>query len=88
MRFALDRVAVNLDRVILRLEDANGPRGEAGTRCRISAVGRMGRSIFVGATDESPRVAVDRAAHRAVRAIGRKLERIRDLRRVRAGKGE
>lgn len=85
MRFALDRVALNLDRVILRLTDANGPRGGVSMTCRIAVGLKSGRSIFVGATDESPRVAVDRAADRAARAIGRKLERIRNL-QVKGGK--
>ena len=72
--FALGRFGALVDSVIVRLSDTNDHRRGIDKRCQID-VGLP--SVKVDATDADLFAAVDRAAHRAARAVTHALDRSR-----------
>jgi len=74
--FALGRFGQRIGRVLLRFSDMNGEGGYVDKRCQID-VGMRPRSVRVEHTDVDLFVALDRAADRASRSVGRALERER-----------
>jgi putative sigma-54 modulation protein len=70
--FALGRFGAHVDSVTVRFSDTNGHRRGIDKRCQID-VGWP--SVRVEATDTDLFAAVDRAAHRAARAVAHALER-------------
>lgn len=83
--FALDRFASRIVKVVVRLNDLNGPRGGVDQRCRIDAnVTPSARKTAEG-TGLSIEAAVCQAVDRIACAIRRDLGR-RHTRRVRAGR--
>jgi ribosome-associated translation inhibitor RaiA len=74
---ALDRFEHRLRTVTVTLEDLNGPKGGADTRCRVRARGDRGLAALAQATD----VSVEAAADRAADAIGRNVAKVVDRRR-------
>jgi hypothetical protein len=78
---ALGRYARPVQRVIVRLQDDNGPRHGIDKTCRITIdLARRGR-LAVEARADDAYVAVSRAAERAGWAVGHRLTRARDERR-------
>jgi ribosome-associated translation inhibitor RaiA len=71
----LGKFAAHIQRVTLRFEDANGPRGGADKVCRIKAVLNGFDSILTEDRAETVRVAFDKASHRCVRAVQKALSR-------------
>ncbi len=77
LHFALGRFASAIQRVYVRTEDINGPRGGIDKRCRVEVRLRAGRSVPLAvATDDSDlRAAIDRSAKRIARSVARELDR-------------
>jgi ribosomal subunit interface protein len=73
--FALDRFGDRIARVSVRLGDENGPRGGEDKSCRLAIELRGAGVLRVQVTDRDLYAAIDRAAHRAQRAIARHVER-------------
>jgi len=79
--FALTCCSDRIQRVAVRLSDINGPRGGADKRCRLQVVLTDLPDVVVEDTEVDLYVAIDRAADRAGRTVGRRLARQRDITR-------
>jgi hypothetical protein len=81
--YTLGRFGNRVRRVMLRLEDLNGPRGGLDKRCHIEA--RLaGRGVLVvDVRDVELEPAVSRAAERMARRVREELAARRDVRRRR-----
>jgi hypothetical protein len=77
----LGKLAIDLDRLSVRLEDVSGPKGAPTHVCRVKAVLSLHESVIVSVADPDPRAAVDGGLEVAERAIVRALERARARRR-------
>lgn len=80
----LGKFASRVERVSVRLDDVNGPRGGVDHVCRIKLVLSGLPSIVVQHQAASPRAAVDGAIARAERTVGRSVRRRRKTPRKRA----
>lgn len=91
LRFALDRFAERLGRVMVRVSDVNGPRGGLDKRCHILASTQGGGTLVIEHLATDAYEAVDQAAGRAAQTLARLLERERALgvlaRDLREGRG-
>ena len=76
---ALDRFEHKLRGVTVVIEDLNGPKGGADTRCRIRARGDRSLAALAQATDISVEAATDRAADRIGRNVAKAVSRRRDF---------
>jgi putative sigma-54 modulation protein len=98
-QYASDHLATKLAKharqiqsVVIRLADINGTKGGEDKTCEAEVYVRGREPVVVSATDHDLRAAIDRAADRVQKALGRELERARALPRqrghkvVRAGK--
>ena len=81
MELALDRFDHRLDRIQVRLEDVNGPRGGLDKHCRLHVVGRPSWRIHVEGAGDTFYDAVDAAAARARRSVGQLLARLAEQRK-------
>jgi len=83
LEFALGRFRHQIERVNVRLEDVNGPRGGVDQRCqiRVSLTGRRPLVLAEGLESEI-RVSVDQAFDRISRAVARRTDRSMARRRV------
>jgi hypothetical protein len=79
----LGKFAPSIERVSVRVEDVNGPRGGVAHACRVKVVLSGLPSIVVVEQDASPSAAIDRALGRAERAVQRAVRR----RRMKSTKG-
>jgi ribosome-associated translation inhibitor RaiA len=78
--FALTRFQDQMMRVAVRLSDVNGgPRGEVDRHCLLQVRLRGLPDLGVRDTQADIRIAVDRAAERAGRTLGRYLRRARGI---------
>ncbi|MBN2292768.1 MAG: HPF/RaiA family ribosome-associated protein [Pirellulales bacterium] len=75
--FSLGRFAPAIDRVDVRLEDTNGPRGGIDKRCRIVVKLRTAgsSSIVINDDDENLHAVISRTIARAGRTVARTLDR-------------
>lgn len=73
----LKNFASAIERVSVRLEDANGPRGGVDKVCRVKVVLRSHPSVVVEARHTLLRGAVDNALTAAQRAVRRTVQRHR-----------
>ena len=78
MGFALSTRDDNIQRVLVRLSDINGPRGGADKCCHIQVVIPHLPDVVIEDTEADLYAAIDRAADRAGRTVGRRLARKRD----------
>lgn len=76
--FALSAGADQVQRVLVRLSDTNGPRGGSDKRCKIQLVLPRQADIVIEDTEENLYAAIDRAANRAGRTLRRRVTRHRD----------
>jgi putative sigma-54 modulation protein len=76
---SLDRFESRLRRVLVVIEDVNGPRGGADKRCRIRATGGRGFAVQAQATDISTAAAVDRSSDAIGRNVSKAVSRRRDF---------
>jgi hypothetical protein len=77
--FNLGRYVPRLKRVLVRLEDVNGPRGGNDKRCRVVLRVAKLTDTVVEVQGDSWHAVVARALERAERALGRSIERHRTL---------
>lgn len=75
--FALGRFCDRVRRVIVRLEDVNGPRGGVDKRCQMVLRVNGLPDIVVADTESQVHAAVSRASERAARTLGRSMRRLR-----------
>jgi len=76
LHFALGRFVNKIARVYVTLEDVNGPRGGQDKRCRLRLVfANGGAPLLAEDTDAQLFVAIDRAALRLSRNVGRAVNR-------------
>jgi ribosomal subunit interface protein len=80
--FALCAGKEQIQRVLVRLSDTNGPRGGADKSCKIQLVLPRIPDIVVEDTEANLYAAIDRAANRAGRTLRRRLTRHRDQHRA------
>jgi len=83
LRFALTRFGDRVERVIVILQDNNGPKGGVDKQCRILVKVQGCGVIMATVTDSEWTAAVDRATTRIGHTLSRKIGRLRD-RRIRA----
>ena len=76
--FALSNRDENIQRVMVRLTDINGPRGGEDKCCQIQVVLPHLADVIIQDTEVDIYTAINRAADRAGRTIGRRLDRQRD----------
>lgn len=76
--FALSSRDEYIQRVMVRLTDINGPRGGEDKCCHILVVLPRLTDVVIEDTDADMYAAIDRAADRATRTVGRRLARQRD----------
>ena len=81
LHFSLGRMATRIPKVIVRIDDLNGPRGGVDKTCRIDVEVLRGSDVFVEDRDADVIAVIDRAAQRTGRAVARALERTRDKQR-------
>ncbi|MBM3804363.1 MAG: HPF/RaiA family ribosome-associated protein [Acidimicrobiia bacterium] len=79
MWFALGRYQEQIEEVMVRLSDENGPKGGRDKVCRV-VVSIASRRLFVSEVAPDLPAAISRAAERIGRAVSRELERIRVFR--------
>lgn len=78
---ALAKFSERIERVDVRLEDLNGPRGGIDKRCMLAARVRSGQVIQSEVVDFDYEVALNRAVQRLTRRIKDHLARRRSVRR-------
>jgi putative sigma-54 modulation protein len=83
IRSAFGRLNQGLQKVSLRLDDINGPKGGADKSCRIQIPLPGSRPVVIEETQADLYIAIDRALERAGQALGRKLARKREHGRAR-----
>jgi hypothetical protein len=66
---ALASMAPQIERLTVRFEDVNGPRGGADTRCRIKAVVAGAPSVVIDQAGQNPEESLARATPRLRRAL-------------------
>ena len=80
--FALSTREDHIQRINVRLSDINGPRGGEDKLCHIQVVLPHLADVVIEDTEEDLYAAIDRAADRTGRTVGRRLTRQRDLGRT------
>ncbi len=75
--FALGSRNDQIQRIIVRLSDINGPRGGVDKHCHIQVVLARTSDVVIEDTEANLYTAIDRAADRAGRTVGRRLARQR-----------
>ena len=75
--FALSAHYMNIQRIVVRLSDINGPRGGNDKCCHIQVILPHLSDVVIEDTQSDLYVAIDRAANRAGRTIKRRLDRQR-----------
>lgn len=78
LSFALGMRDEQIQRVIVRLSDINGPRGGEDKCCHIQVVLPRLSDVVIEDTELDMYAAIDRAADRAGRTVARRLARRRD----------
>jgi ribosomal subunit interface protein len=78
LQFALSWASQDVRTITVRLFDINGPRGGEDKRCRIQVAFRATQDVVIEDTEADLYAAIDRAADRAERAVGHRLERMRE----------
>ena len=71
----LRKFALSVERVSVRFDDVNGPRGGVDTVSRVKVVLSNRPSVVFAARGTNPRHAFDMASHGAERAVRRSLRR-------------
>lgn len=78
LRFALSRFSGRIEKVLVFLQDQNGPKGGIDKVCRVLVKTRGYGAVVAAVVDSDWVVAVDRATTRIGHAVGRQIERLRD----------
>lgn len=83
LRFALARFGPRIARVVVSLDDVNGPRGGIDKACRIVVRLKNGGDVVASVEDVDWEVAIDRATTRIGHTVARDVSRMRAPRRIR-----
>jgi putative sigma-54 modulation protein len=75
----LSRFGPELGKVIVRLDDVNGPRGGFDKRCRVTVQGPRLGSATLDELSDNVHAALDLALDRMARVIGRSLAKTREF---------
>jgi len=75
LAYALNHGRDMISRVVVRLSDANGPRGGVDKRCGIEVRLKGASTIALDDTQADLYVAIDRAAERTGRTLDRRIAR-------------
>ena len=78
LHFALTRIRDGIRRVVVRLGDANGPRGGDEKFCRIHVFLENAPPVLIEDSDGDLFAAIDRAAERAGRNVVKGLYRLQE----------
>ncbi len=78
LRFALARFGNRVERVVVFLQDRNGPKGGVDKVCRILAKVQGCGSMMAAVADSDWTAAVDRATTRIGHTVARQIDRVRD----------
>jgi ribosome-associated translation inhibitor RaiA len=73
----LEKYARSIERISVRLEDVNGPRGGVDQSCRIKVVLRALPSVVFESRDAAQRAAIDGALAGVARTVRRTVQRRR-----------
>jgi hypothetical protein len=73
----LGKFGADIERISVRVEDVNGPRGGVDQRCRIKVVLRGLPSVLVESVQDSAQVAIDDSINAARQAVQSALQRRR-----------
>ena len=76
--FTLSTRVDHIQHVVVRLSDTNGPRGGEDKRCQINVKLPRLPDVVIEDTKVNLYAAIDRAADRAARTVGRRLSRQRN----------
>jgi putative sigma-54 modulation protein len=79
LRFALTCCDDQIQRIVMRLSDINGPRGGSDKRCHLQLVLSGLPDVVIEDTEADLYVAIDRATDRAGRTLIRKIGRQKSL---------
>ena len=79
LQFSMNRFQDHVLRVTVRLSDINGPRKGVDKHCQVQLHLRDLPEIVINDTEADIKVAVDRAAERIGRTLGRILQRTRQI---------
>ena len=82
LRFALTRTSDRIKRVVVRLGDANGPRGGEDKFCKIEVVLEDAPAVLIEDAGADLYAVIDRAAGRAGRTVAKRVERLRENARL------
>lgn len=88
LRFALGRFSGEITHARVRLSDTNGPRGGVDKHVKIQVTGPRLGHLVIEDCDSDVLTAIDRAADRAGRTVGRHLQRNHLLGRAAEGRRE
>lgn len=77
LQFALSRFDGRIHKVLVFLQDQNGPKGGIDKVCRVLVKTRGYGAIVAAVVDSDWMVAVDRATTRIGHAVARQIERLR-----------
>jgi len=82
LRFALTRIRSRITRVVVRLGDANGPRGGSDKFCRMQVYLEHAPPILIEDVGTDLYAVIDRAAERAGRNVAKHVDRLRESSRL------
>ncbi len=82
LRFALTRTRDRIKRVVVRLGDANGPRGGEDKFCKIQVVLEHAPPVVIEDSGADLYVVIDRATERAGRNVAKHVDRLRENARL------
>jgi len=75
LRFALTRTSDRIMRVVVRLGDANGPRGGEDKFCRMQVHLQRAAPVLIEDAGVDLYAVIDRAAERAGRSVAKRIDR-------------
>jgi len=75
LRFALTRTSDRIMRVVVRLGDANGPRGGEDKFCRMQVYLERAAPVLIEDAGGDLYAVIDRAAERAGRNVAKRIDR-------------
>lgn len=76
--FALARIGDRIKRVVVRLGDANGPRGGEDKFCRMQVHLKHAPPVLIEDAGADLYAAIDRVAERAGRNVARRIDRLQE----------
>ena len=72
---ALDRVADNVEEIVVRISELNGPRGSARKHCQVFVILTAGESFILESRDTDAYRAIDHTACRLKRIVNDSVKR-------------